>query len=122
MEFNYLIFLFVAHFVGDYLLQSDEIAKKKSKCFKSLFIHISFIFISFFVINLIYLKIFGGYNSYLDFIKIPLLNSVIHLVIDFFTSKWASKLYSKNVHYYYVILGFDQLLHYLTVLLLIKFI
>lgn len=108
----FILIFFIAHFIGDYLLQSDDIAKRKSKEIKALLIHTGIIGGCFFAMNLIGLLCFGFQFNILNILFIPLMNYLLHLITDYFTSKWASSLYSKDIHYYYVVLGLDQLIHY----------
>jgi hypothetical protein len=39
---------------------------------------------------------------------------IAHTVTDYFTSRWTAKLYARgDVHNFFVVVGFDQLLHYI---------
>lgn len=46
-----------------------------------------------------------------------LVNGVIHFIIDYNTSRVSSKLWAdKKTHWFFVTIGFDQLLHALTLI------
>lgn len=117
-----LLILFI-HFFCDFVLQTDKQAKGKSNnwndllshtltyslfttiCWCILFpIHVSFPYY--------YLK---GYMNpfYLFFITL-----VCHTITDYFTSRLNSKLWAEgNTHGFFVSVGFDQLLHFVQLLL-----
>jgi hypothetical protein len=76
-------------------------AQGKSKSVKWLSIHI--------LVYMMPLLFFG--------IKFALLNAAAHWVIDFFTSRATSYLWKKqDVHNFFVVIGFDQLLHALILI------
>lgn len=131
-------YLFVLHFIADFLLQSREMGKKKSKELKWWAAHISIQFLVF----LFGLWDFVGPDVALKFAA---LNAIIHGVIDatiwnvygWFVFqrtfkeasqggiKWQKKKHvewlKKNWsywedHWFYTTIGFDQLLHTLTLL------
>ncbi len=84
------------HFLGDFILQSDKMAQNKSKSLKWLTIHICVYTLPLFVLGW----------------RFALINGLAHWVVDFFTSKATSKLWEKKeVHYFFVVIGFDQALH-----------
>ena len=92
-----MIFLVLfTHFVADFICQTDNMAKNKSKSLKWLSFHIA-----------VYTLIF----CYLG-IEFALINGVCHFLIDFITSKISSYYYAKGrIHDFFVVIGFDQLLH-----------
>ena len=92
-----IIVILGLHFISDFILQSDWIAKNKSKSNKALLIHTS-------VYSLPFLAVFGW--------KYALVNMTLHTAIDFVTSRISSKLYAKGkIHEFFVVIGFDQYLH-----------
>ena len=100
-----LLFLMLAHWVGDFVLQSDAIAKGKSKSLDVLFTHV---------------LIYTGVMFWSACIVMPIqtagrwvvVNAVLHFVTDFLTSKASARLFAKgDVHNGFVVIGFDQFLH-----------
>lgn len=91
-----IIYLFIAHFIGDFFLQSDEMAINKSKSVWWLSLH-----------TLVYsavLILFG--------IKFAIINFILHFIIDFFSSKITSYLWKKEErHWFFTVIGLDQMLH-----------
>lgn len=98
-----VIFLLTIHWIADFILQTDEMAKNKSSSNYYLGIHILYYTIPFLII-------FG--------IKFALVNGIAHFLTDYVTSRITSKLYAKgDVHNFFVVIGFDQLIHSTTLIL-----
>lgn len=122
-----LIYLMVLHFVADFLLQSREMGKKKSSEFVWLLRHL-----------LIQgCVMYAGLTPFLwmglsgpKYLLFPLMNLVIHGIIDW--NIWNLYKYSAfkrgakadgswqywEDHLFYVTIGFDQLLHSITIIVL----
>lgn len=99
--------ILLAHFVADFVLQSDRMAKLKSGSFAWLSWHVSV------------------YTAALWLASIPLdqpwwwapLNGAAHFATDAVTSRASSALWKRGeVHWFFVVIGFDQLAH--TVILI----
>ncbi|MEM1257514.1 MAG: DUF3307 domain-containing protein [Bacteroidota bacterium] len=99
---NFLILL-VAHWVGDYVLQTSPMATKKHKSLKWLLLHV-----------LTYTVVLLGLSQFVFSWQVGLgyavFNGALHLTTDFFTSKLAAK-FQENPRVFYPVLGFDQLIH-----------
>ncbi|WP_431127390.1 DUF3307 domain-containing protein [Flagellimonas flava] len=95
--------ILVAHWLGDYLFQTSNMAVKKSSSLKWLTAHV-----------LTYSLVLGVFAIFLFPLESALiyvaLNALLHFVTDFFTSKLASK-YQDNPRVFYPVLGFDQMVH-----------
>ncbi len=101
--------IFIVHFLADFVFQSSKMATGKSKSLKWLSIHvgvyalvslISFYVISIHFSNNLYAFYWWG------------INVAMHFMVDFFTSKITSKYWEeKNMRFFFVMIGFDQLLH-----------
>ncbi len=90
-----MILVLLVHFLADFVLQTDKMAKGKSTSNKWLSIHIG--------VYTLPLFIFGW--------KFALFNGACHWGIDFFTSRATNYLWQKHrVHVFFVVIGFDQLL------------
>lgn len=101
METSILVPLMVTHFIADFVAQDDRMAKNKSTDFGWLTFHC-----------VIYALCFS-WTLNMEFVFIIF---AVHFVTDFFTSKITSKLYkAKEYHYFFVVIGFDQLLHFLQI-------
>ena len=111
------IVIVVAHFIGDFVLQSNNMATKKSKEFDYLFAHVA-------VYSLTMLVIVGPFLVFffnIDAKQLSLfvyVTFLLHLVTDYFTSKVNSLLWEeKNYGKFFNSLGFDQCLHYVGLIL-----
>ena len=108
--------LLTLHFIADFMLQKDYIAINKSKSIIILLIHTIhysvFVTLSFLLISFIFK--FGWTLNDIFLIFAWLL--LTHTVIDAITSRAAADMYPVSRHWFFVIIGFDQLLHNFTLL------
>ena len=104
-----MIYLIIfSHFVADFVLQSDWMAKNKSKSWKALSLHISTYTIAL-SIPLMFASTIKASLLY------ALINGAVHFVVDAITSRMTSKLYAKgDVHNFFVVVGLDQAIHMST--------
>lgn len=130
---NKLITLCIAHFICDFVLQSRKMGTNKSSSYKYLGQHIAIIFIGFLPFGLAF----------------ALLNSLIHAIIDkhiwtlykvlvYYRHKYGYipnkdefgvyiPLNAKTFKYYedyyfYLTIGFDQMLHIITLIILVNYV
>lgn len=104
-----ILLIFVVHFLADFVFQSSKMATNKSKSLKWLSIHVGV----YGLVSLISAFIIGSELSNMrsGFVWWGL-NVVLHFIIDFFTSKITSRYWEqKNMRLFFVMIGFDQLLH-----------
>ena len=87
-----LVKLVICHLIGDYVLQTDFIAKTKGTNWYHLFVHCALYIVPFIVVF--------GFNW-----KILLLFAV-HMIVDPLKAKWGKTTYFQ-----------DQLIHYLTMVI-----
>ena len=102
-----IIALAWVHYVADFQLQSDYMAKNKSKSNTVLLAHCAVYAACMFV--------FGIYFG--------LVNFALHFATDWCTSRWSSRIYKKSlsdpsqVHWFFCVIGFDQAIHITTLVL-----
>jgi hypothetical protein len=106
--FNHILILLLAHWIGDYLLQFNSIANHKADSFYWLGIHVLIYSGVLFVASLFLFSLFAA-------IKYFLVNGLLHLVTDWITGNLASR-YKSNQRVFYIIIGFDQFVHTITLL------
>lgn len=110
-----------SHYIGDFVMQLDQMARNKSKCNKALRSHIYWYTATLFV-GAVFL--FNNTNNITTAISMAsvfaVVNGVVHFYIDYVTSRVGSKKYAAgqlgstkfpNFGFYSVI-GLDQALHY----------
>jgi hypothetical protein len=100
IQVSLLLMLLVMHWIADFVLQSHKMASNKSKSNYWLGLHCLVYGILFMiVIN----PLFG------------IITGLAHFVTDYFTSRLTSHLWEKKeVHNFFVVIGFDQLIHVTT--------
>ena len=109
-----LLYLFI-HWYADFVCQTDKQAKNKSTSIKWLLKHT---LVYGFIITLFtyWLWIVNGFGA--QYWYTPLLFGVIqfitHTIVDWITSRINSNLWKNGqVHEFFVMIGFDQLIHYI---------
>lgn len=103
------VILLAAHWFTDFVLQTRWQALNKSKNNIALMQHIATYTGVFAVAS----AALFGINTLL--VVFVIINGALHFVIDYFTSRISSKLYIKqDWHNFFVVIGFDQLLHQTT--------
>ena len=94
--YSEILILLWLHFVGDFVLQSDTMATKKSRSLKWLGIH-----------SLCYsipMLFFG--------LEFAILAGVSHFLVDFITSMGTSYFHRKGErHWFFTTIGLDQVIH-----------
>jgi hypothetical protein len=108
ISINVVLILLFTHFYADFILQTDYQAKNKSSSNKVLLLHVSIYSLPFIAISL--------------FLGLPLvygpLNAALHFCTDYVTSRITKRLWlNKQVHWFFVVIGLDQFLHYAGLLL-----
>ena len=99
------ILIIWAHFIGDFILQSDYHAQNKSKNSLVLLEHVLMYSIPFAALGF-FIPISIGWIVF---------NAVAHFATDFITSRITSKLWAeKQVHWFFVTIGADQSIHFTT--------
>lgn len=114
LSLTVILLLCLAHYVADFVFQTDWMAQNKSKTNYPLFVHVctysSVLFL--FLLPVVPTK---------DLILFAFLNGILHFIIDYFSSRLSSKLYREGRlgsstipnFGFFSIIGLDQLLHYI---------
>lgn len=111
MSFLFMLNLIWAHFIADFVLQSDEMALGKSKGIKWLSIHITVYSIFMFVLML---PAFSSMQLLTPTRACAwvMVNAVLHFITDFISSRMTTWLWKKgDRHNFFVVIGADQALH-----------
>lgn len=104
-----LLTIFIVHFLADFVFQTSQMATGKSKSLKWLSIHVGV----YGLVSVISLILIGqsAHSYYLGFAW-WLGNVALHFITDFITSKLTSRFWNaKNYRLFFVMIGFDQLIH-----------
>lgn len=110
------------HFFADFVCQTDWQAQNKSKNNKALLSHTlsySSIWLSFGVMYVLF-----NLDTYIPWTlsKFVFITFVAHTLTDYVTSRINSYLWQKkDVHNFFVSVGFDQVLHYVQLFLTFYF-
>lgn len=118
---NLIPYLMFIHWLGDFVLQTNQMAQNKSTSWKWLSAHIltygatlllGLLPVGFLMqgpltlSTLFYLILIFGYYA--------LVNAGLHFIIDAITSRITSRLWKEQkVHEFFVVIGIDQFLHFI---------
>jgi hypothetical protein len=110
MSYIMIMYVIMAHWVADFVLQSNWMATNKSSNIKALSTHVTVYIVA---MTLFAIPIFSFYGK-LDLLAAwSISNAILHFGIDYITSKVNSEYWNKEqYHNFFVSLGFDQVLHY----------
>lgn len=115
-----LVFLLVIHYIADFLCQTREMATKKSVSIKWLTYHVlTYTLVLAFSMSTYMLAFKTSPSSIITMIWVfTLVNGALHWVTDYLTSKASSYFYKQeNMFGFFSIIGLDQLIHGITILL-----
>jgi len=127
MEIWIVLVIMLGHFIADFICQSEEMATKKSKDNMWLTYHSGvYATVTTFWMMLLVMIIHGFIletSPPSTFVLFPFWCMVFgwHWVTDFLSSKLTSKLWKKkDYHNFFVVIGFDQWLHLVQLLIIYK--
>jgi hypothetical protein len=107
-------FILMIHYVADFRMQSRHIAETKSKCNKSLSIHVLLYVATFLIAGLVHF-VTGNNVDVWKFSKYVIINGLLHWLTDYITSRESTKAYQNgDMEKFWNIIGLDQLIHGVT--------
>lgn len=110
------ILILVVHFLADFAMQTDEQAKGKSVSLKWLSYHVG-VYTLIWILFWFILPINPEANTLENFLGYSVFIFITHWVTDFFTSRIGKPFWEKgDNHFGFVVVGLDQIIHYLTLL------
>lgn len=114
IDIKIVIGILVIHWIADFVCQTDWQAKNKSKSWKALISHVMFYTAIWIIPSLILIGREAHWFLIMTFI--------CHFTTDYCTSRLNSRLWAEGkVHWFFVSIGFDQILHYVQLLLTYQF-
>lgn len=108
--------LVIIHWIADFVLQTHWQASNKSKNWWALSAHVATYTGTLLVLaGTVMFGIPGlALLTIPAFITWVLLNGALHFATDAVTSRITSKLFGKDWHNFFVVVGLDQVIHYVT--------
>jgi membrane-bound metal-dependent hydrolase YbcI (DUF457 family) len=118
-----VLFIIFVHWVSDFVLQTHHMSTRKSSSNYYLTMHVIVYAFSTIVLWALVFPLLGIHLSSGPVWLAFLLIFVTHWITDYFTSRRTSKLYKEEkYHDFFVVIGFDQVLHYTQLLLIFNYI
>jgi len=106
--------IMLIHYIADFQMQSRHIAETKSKCNKSLSIHVLIYMGTFIMAGLVNVVCRTNLDVW-KFAEFVLTNGLLHWLTDYITSRETTKAYQNgDMEKFWNIIGFDQLIHGVT--------
>lgn len=106
-----IIMIFILHWIGDFLLQTQEMATKKSTSIIFLTLHAMVYGAVLTLGGLVFLVWTAGFSI----LWWATVNMILHWITDKYTSKWTSRLYKEQKFYgfpsFFSVIGLDQMVH-----------
>ena len=118
------MWLIAAHWLGDFVLQSDRMAKWKATMWSMLFQHVVIYTVTMTVALIVGHFILVGPIMMLEqAAKFAAVTFVAHFITDAITSRINASLWSQQrTHDFFVSVGFDQLLHMAQIYFTLKWV
>lgn len=109
--------LIVVHWFADFVLQTDQQAQNKWNNTRALLEHTG----SYALVFLLIASVVMPLHPWLA-LSFALITGIIHTGTDYVTSKITHRLWNeKKVHEFFVVIGFDQVLHYIQLVLTLHY-
>lgn len=106
-----IITFLMCHWIFDFHLQNDEMSKKKSSNNFVLLDHVWIYSWGLFVMAFLNITYFSEWYA----VVFVAINSLLHFLTDWVTSRATSLLYKdERYHDFFVVIGADQMIHYIT--------
>ena len=106
-----LIALLAIHWLADFVLQSQWMSVNKSKRLDALASHVA----TYTGILFVGSALVFGVREMAPLVLFVGVNGILHLATDFVTSRITSRLWQQQrEHLFFVAVGFDQLIHQIT--------
>lgn len=113
---HYLIILWL-HWLADFVLQTDEMARRKSSSNYWLGRHVLIYFAA-----IVCMWPFAPEGKVFEVYEWALLNAILHFGVDYVTSRISSKLHKKgDIHNFFVVIGLDQAIHFTCLFVSFKY-
>ena len=117
MELKLIFWIFIIHFVADFLLKTDWQAKNKSSNWDALGYHVLVYSFAVSILSIPFL------SEVWQFFALYTITGICHLITDAITSRISKKYFDKqDYHNGFVIVGMDQVFHYIQLFLTFNFI
>lgn len=112
IDIKVIIGILIIHWIADFVCQTDWQAKNKSKSWSALLEH-TLSYSGIWIVGALFII-----SNPIRVVPFVLITFVTHTITDYFTSRLNSKLWAEGkVHWFFVSIGFDQILHYVQLLL-----
>ena len=108
-----ILMILFAHFVGDFVVQPDNVAQNKWHSNKALTIHVALYTLMLFLFVWLFIIPTTDFDTWYCYLWWAVINGVFHWMTDYVISK-DRKMYwdEKDYRMYFIMVGIDQMAHY----------
>lgn len=115
-DIQIFIMILLIHFLADFGLQTHEQSQNKSSSNKWLFYHVG-VYTLIWGVAFFFLPIKDIFLTFWGWFLFCILIGVPHFITDYITSRVGKPFWEKgDLHNGFVVIGFDQVVHYLCLL------
>lgn len=107
-----IIILILIHIIGDFFLQGTKLSVNKSSKSLSLLQHVGIYTLTLIILSPLWLGL-----TIVQGLVFSVINGLLHLLVDYITSKKKLKFWSNNENKYITFVGLDQVLHILILII-----
>lgn len=113
INISMVFLILLAHWIADFVCQTDKMAKGKSSDWRQLVMHITaYVTAVNLIIPTAMFCMLMPPATVASVVLWGYLNGVMHLCVDAVTSRITSKLYAAGrIHDFFVVIGLDQFIH-----------
>lgn len=113
MHANLFLSVILAHWISDFVLQSNWMATNKSKSNRALGAHVVTYTVSMGLLLAIMQPGFFMGSGLPAFVSWVIANGALHFITDYMTSRITGRLWANGrTHDFFVAVGLDQMIHY----------
>lgn len=121
--FLYILYFLYVHWLGDFVLQTNHMALRKSTSNYYLAMHVTVYTITTILCWVLLFIMTRLDVTFYTYLKAAGAIFFMHFITDYITSRITGKYYkAKKNHEFFITIGFDQWLHYVQIFIVLNYI
>lgn len=121
--FGYVLYFLLVHWLGDFVLQTNHMALRKSTSNYYLGMHVTVYTLTTILAWWLLFLVVGLHTTLWQYLAAGVSIFVMHFITDYITSRITGKYFkAQKNHEFFVTIGFDQWLHYVQLFIVFNYI